>query len=93
MKILFEGTESQITNLLDLIAWSSLDLPATRRDYQTANLWCTRDVKSKYECTEEEALEVLEEALTNPAIMEYIWFAIGEVAEEFELQPKDGGDE
>lgn len=89
MKIVFEGTQPQILNLLDLIEWSSLDLPNTRRDYQTENLWSTEDVKGKYECTEEEAMEVLEDALTNHAIMEYIWAAIGEVAEEFELQPKN----
>lgn len=77
MKILFEGTEEQIKNLKLLIEQGDNDLPTLREDYQTENLWCVEDVKSKFNCTDEEALEVLEQALTNDATMEQIWYAIG----------------
>lgn len=50
----------------------------TLRDagYFTDNLWHIDDVKSRYECDNETALEILDNALTNDATMEYIWFAI-----------------
>ena len=76
MKIVFEGTEEQIKNLKLLIECGDNDLPNIREDYQTENLWCVDDVKSKFNCTDDEALEVLEQALTNDATMEQIWFAI-----------------
>jgi len=76
MKIVFEGTEEQIKNLKLLIELGDNDLPNIRNDYQTENLWCVADVKSKFDCTDDEALEVLEQALTNDATMEQIWFAI-----------------
>lgn len=41
------------------------------------NLWHVDDVKGKFECTDEEAQDVLNGALTNDATMEQIWFAIG----------------
>lgn len=53
--------------------------------YFVDNLWCIDDVKSKFNCTEEEAQEVLYEALTNEVTMEQIWVAIQEFGEEFEL--------
>lgn len=53
--------------------------------YQVANLWNIVDVQSRFNCTDEEALEVLEEALTNEATMEQIWYAINLSAEEYEL--------
>tara|TARA_R110000772_G_scaffold186690_2_gene297861 strand:+ start:370 stop:627 length:258 start_codon:yes stop_codon:yes gene_type:complete len=56
--------------------------------YQVANLWSIEDVKSKYECTDKEAHEVLVEALQNDATMEQIWFAIDFHAEELLLTEK-----
>tara|TARA_R110000803_G_scaffold68376_1_gene130249 strand:+ start:2068 stop:2325 length:258 start_codon:yes stop_codon:yes gene_type:complete len=53
------------------------------------NLWTTEDVKSKFNCTEDEAQEVLYEALTNEATMEQIWFAIDFHGNENELTEKD----
>jgi len=50
--------------------------------YQVANLWCVADVQGKFKCTDKEALEILESALTNDATMEQIWFAIDFHAEE-----------
>jgi hypothetical protein len=50
----------------------------TLRDagYFTDNLWHIDDVKYRYECDDETALEILDNALTNDATMEQIWFAI-----------------
>ena len=44
--------------------------------YQTDNLWHIADVKGNYNCTDEEAMEMLIEALTNETTMEQIWLAI-----------------
>ena len=76
MKIIFEGTSEQIQNLMALIEFGDNDLPKVRDDYQKENLWCVEDVKSIFDCTDYEALEVLEQALTNEATMEQIWYAI-----------------
>jgi len=54
----------------------------TEKGFYTGNLWCVEDVQSKYNCTEEEAQEVLDDALQNDATMEQIWFAIDFHAEE-----------
>jgi muramoyltetrapeptide carboxypeptidase LdcA involved in peptidoglycan recycling len=55
--------------------------------YQVANLWNIVDVQDRFNCTDEEALKVLESALTNEATMEQIWFAINLIAENNELKP------
>jgi hypothetical protein len=49
--------------------------------YFTDNLWHVEDVKSKFNCTDEEAQSVLYSALTNEATMEQIWFSIREFGE------------
>jgi hypothetical protein len=48
----------------------------TENGYYTGNLWCVADVQAKFECTEEEAQEVLDGALNNEATMQQIWYAI-----------------
>jgi hypothetical protein len=58
------------------------------KGYFTYNLWQTEDVKSRYECEEDDAQEVLERALTNGAVMESIWYAIDVHAEEIGLKRK-----
>lgn len=50
--------------------------------YFVDNLWCVDDVKENYKCSDEDAQEVLDKALTNDATMEQIWFAIKMVAED-----------
>ena len=47
----------------------------------TDNLWHVEDVKSKFNCTDDEAQYILEQSLTNEATMEQIWFSIGEFGE------------
>jgi len=44
--------------------------------YFTRNLWHVKDVKQFYKCTDEEAQEVLEDALTNDITMDQIWLAL-----------------
>jgi hypothetical protein len=46
--------------------------------YFVDNLWHVDDVKSKFKCDDDVAQGILDEALTNEATMEQIWFSIGE---------------
>ena len=46
--------------------------------YFVDNLWHIDDVKSKFKCDGDVAQEILNQALTNEATMEQIWFSIGE---------------
>jgi hypothetical protein len=57
----------------------------TLRDagYFTDNLWHVDDVKQNYDCDDETALEILDNALTNDATMEQIWFAINFHIDEY----------
>jgi hypothetical protein len=57
--------------------------------YQVDNLWCVEDVKHKFNCTDEEAQNVLYRALTNDATMEQIWLAIDITGEAEGLEPKE----
>jgi hypothetical protein len=63
---------------------------ATLRDagYFVDNLWHVNDVKFKYECDNETALEILDNALTNEGTMGQIWFAI-----EFAIDEIKNGEE
>jgi hypothetical protein len=44
--------------------------------YFVDNLWQVDDVKEKFECDDDTAQEVLNNALTNDATMEQIWLSI-----------------
>lgn len=57
--------------------------------FYTGNLWSVEDVKSKFECTDDEAYKILDEALKNDATMEQIWFAIDFHGQENFLEAKD----
>ena len=74
---------------LELISSQVLKNELKKRGYFVDNLWTTEDVQSKFNCTEDEAQEVLYEALTNEATMEQIWFAIDFHGNENELTEKD----
>jgi hypothetical protein len=56
--------------------------------YQVQNLWQVEDVQFRYNCTDDEAHEVLIDALQNDATMEQIWYAIDFHAEEIGLTKK-----
>jgi hypothetical protein len=55
--------------------------------YFVDNLWHVEDVKSKFNCTDDEAQYILEQSLTNEATMEQIWFSIREFGEMEKLEP------
>jgi hypothetical protein len=57
--------------------------------YQTDNLWQINDVKGRYNCTDEEAMEMLIEALTNETTMEQIWLAIDICAQNRRIENKN----
>jgi len=54
--------------------------------YYTEKLWCVEDVLSRFNCTEDEAHDVLDGALNNEATMEQIWFAINYHGEDEGLE-------
>lgn len=56
------------------------------KGYFVDNLWQVADVQGKFNCTDEEAQEILEEALTNDCTMEQIWFAIDDLGYHAGLQ-------
>lgn len=57
--------------------------------YFTDNLWTVHDVKAIFKCTDEQAQEVLHDALKNDATMEQIWLAIDFHGEELGLEEND----
>jgi hypothetical protein len=59
-----------------------------RAGYAVENLWCAQDVSYRYDCTEEQALEVANTALQNAFIMGEINFIIDEVAQAMNLKSK-----
>ena len=80
---------SNVINILQGQSTEDLMAELKSRGKFVDNLWTTEDVKSKFNCTEDEAQEVLYEALTNEATMEQIWFAIDFHGNENELTEKD----
>ena len=44
--------------------------------FYVENLWHVDDVKGKYECDDDDAYEILDNALSNEATFEQIWLAI-----------------
>jgi hypothetical protein len=87
MKIILEGTAEQIKNLTLLIDEGNNDLPKINESYQIENLWSVSDMQD-WDCTDDEALEVLEQALTNDVTMEQIWRAIDYHARDNGIQLK-----
>jgi hypothetical protein len=61
----------------------------TEQGFYTGNLWSVQDVQDNYDCTQEEAQEVLDGALQNEATMEQIWYAINYHAQESGLERKE----
>lgn len=57
--------------------------------YYVDNLWTVYDVTDRFNCTEEDAQEVLNDALNGEWIMEQIHYVIGEVAEYNGYELKD----
>ncbi len=56
--------------------------------YYTKNLWHTDDVMQNYECTSEEAQELLDKAMTGEWVIEQIFVVIDECADAMEIKKK-----
>jgi hypothetical protein len=56
-----------------------------RNGYYVDNLWQTCDVTMNYDCTEEQAQEVLDGAMNNDATYQQIWEGIRCYAENLKL--------
>jgi frataxin-like iron-binding protein CyaY len=59
------------------------------KGYYTDNLWQIDDVKGKFECDDDEAQEVLDNAFNNEATYDQIWLSIEYAGEHFGLEQKD----
>ena len=57
-----------------------------RNGYYVDNLWQTCDVTMNYECTEEEAQEVLDGALNNDNVLQQIFEGITMYADNLKLK-------
>ena len=56
------------------------------KGYFTDNLWTTDDVTQNYNCTQEQAQQVLEMALTNDSVIEHIFQAIDDACDTLEIK-------
>ena len=56
------------------------------KGYFMENLWTTDDVTENYNCTQEQAHQVLEMALTNEATIEQIFLAIDDACDHLEIK-------
>lgn len=59
-----------------------------KKGYFVENLWHIDDVKQNWNCSDEVAMDILEDALLNEATMEQIFLAIDDVADEKEIKSK-----
>lgn len=57
-----------------------------RNGYFVENLWSTDDVTQNYNCTKEQAQQVLEMALTDESVMEHIFQAIDDACDTLEIK-------
>jgi len=59
--------------------------------YFVGNLWTIQDVTDRYECTDEQAYDILDTALTNEATMEQIFYAISDACDNEGIELKERG--
>lgn len=57
--------------------------------YYVENLWTIHDVLASWDCTREEAYEVLGYAVDSPYVIENIWLNVSIKASKMGLKPKD----
>lgn len=87
-RIIFEGTEEQIQNLMELIRMGDNELPEIKTNCYINNLWHTEDVTDRFDCTNDEAMKVLEKALTNDYTFDTIHELIKDTAKEMGVKRK-----
>lgn len=86
MRILFEGNAEQINNLLYLVDNThDVDLPEKCDKYAIKCLWHASDVRTFYNCSEEEAILILNDALSRDSVCDEIYKAIENIADEMKL--------
>lgn len=86
MRILFEGNAEQINNLLYLVDRThDVALPKRCDKYATEHLWHASDVRTFYDCSEEEAVSILNDALSRDSVCDEIYKAIENIADEKKL--------
>ena len=59
------------------------------KGYYVGNLWTIDDVQQTYECTDEEAMGLLDDVLQHEWLVENTFEMIGDFAEKYNLKPKD----
>jgi hypothetical protein len=57
-----------------------------KQGFFVENLWGNHDVTDRYDCTEEQAQQVLELALNNEYTMEQIWLAIDDACDTLKIK-------
>lgn len=86
MRILFEGSAEQVKNLLDLVDNANdVDLPKRCDEYATKCLWHASDIRTFYDCSEEEAVSILDDALSRDSVYDEVYKAIENIADERKL--------
>ena len=76
-------SESELQDFVDI---ENARQVLKRNGYFTENLWQVADVQADYQCTEQEAQDLLYRALTSMDVMDSIWFAIRFKAENMNLK-------
>mgnify|MGYP003478425128 CR=1 FL=1 len=84
-----EGTPPEVHEISLSMTVESAKQFLKDNGYFVDNLWTVHDVKEKFNCTDEQAQSVLNDALTNEATMSQIQFSIDEFA-GLENLPKIG---
>lgn len=82
-----DASESYLYELKTIKIKEALDI-LEYYGYYVRNLWSTQDVQTKFECTEEEALDVLEDAVSGEWIIEQINERISYCGEREGLEEK-----
>ena len=61
----------------------------TEAGYYIGNLYQVEDVQTYFDCTDDEALDVLDGAMDNEGTAEQVWTAIREVGDMMGLKEKE----
>jgi hypothetical protein len=61
----------------------------TKHGYYVGNLYQADDVRTYFDCTDDEALDVLDGAMDNDGTAEQVWTAIREVGDMMGLKEKE----
>ena len=59
-----------------------------QRGFQTANLWHIDDVLQNYNCSKEDALDIIRTALNHPYVIETVFDVIDDTCEAYDIKKK-----